>query len=121
MSSTAWRPSLSLKAMNRKRPAAYVVGLFFLFAAGRATAATVMVDVAPGGVVFLPDSVTIQVGDTVMWTWKGNGHSVTSGYPGQPSGMFDSGIRSAGFTFSFTFQNQGPFSIIVRRTVPVAE
>ena len=95
--------------MNRKRPAAYVAGLFFLFAAGRATAATVMVDVAPGDTVFLPDSVTIQVGDTVMWTWKGNGHSVTSGYPGQPSGMFDSGVRSAGFTFSFTFQNAGTF------------
>ena len=109
MSSTEWRPDLSLKAMNRKQRAACVVGLFFLFAAGRTTAATVMVDVAPGGHFFLPDSVTIQAGDTVMWTWKDGGHSVTSGYPGQPSGMFDSGVRSAGFTFSFTFQNAGTF------------
>ena len=56
------RRSLSLKAMNQKRPAAYVAGLFFLFAAGRATAATVMVDAAPGGVVFSRDSVMVQAG-----------------------------------------------------------
>jgi plastocyanin len=95
--------------MNRKQRAACVVGLFFLFAAGRTTAATVMVDVAPGGPFFLPDSVTIQAGDTVMWTWKDGGHSVTSGYPGQPSGVFDSGVHGAGFSFSFTFQNAGMF------------
>jgi len=95
--------------MNRRRRAAYVVALLLLFAAGRATAATHMVDVAPGGLFFLPDSLTIQAGDTVVWTWKGSSHSVTSGYPGQPSGVFDSGIHGSGFTFSFTFQNAGTF------------
>ena len=70
-----------------------------------------MVDVAPGGaLLFSPFTVTIQPGDTVMWTWKGSDHSVTSGTPGNPSGLFDSGIHNVGFTFSFTFSDPGTFN-----------
>ena len=65
------------------------------------------------------DSVNIQAGDTVKWTWKDSGHSVTSGSPYWPfghGGLFDSGIHSKGFTFSFTFPNTERFAIIAWRT-----
>ena len=39
-------------------------------------------DVTVGpGFAFAPDTLNISVGDTVRWTWAGNGHSVTSGPP----------------------------------------
>jgi plastocyanin len=86
------------------------VATFALVSARPATATTFMVDVAPNGdLVFSPVSVSIQPGDTVMWTWKRSDHSVTSGTPGVPSGLFDSGIQNSGFTFSFTFPNPGTF------------
>jgi len=86
--------------------------VIFFFALGRtAMATTFTVDVAPGGdLLFSPFFVSIQPGDTVMWTWKGSDHSVTSGTPGSPSGLFDSGIHNVGFTFSFTFPNPGTFN-----------
>ncbi len=67
-------------------------------------AATFNVDVGPGGTLtFEPSSVTIQPGDTVKWTWKSAHHSVTSGTPGAPTSLFDSGILNSGATFSFVF------------------
>ena len=57
---------------------------------------------------FTPSSLTIPVGTTVLWTHNGNNtHTVTSGTPGSPSGLFDSGNLSHGKTFSFTFNNPG--------------
>jgi hypothetical protein len=53
---------------------------------------------------FIPSSVTIHPGDQVKWTWASNGHSTTSGRPGIPNGIWDSGIRSQGATFTHTFQ-----------------
>ena len=86
--------------------------LFLLFAANPvARAATSMVQVAPAGaLIFSPFSVTIQPGDTVTWVWEDSRHSVTAGTPGHASGLFDSGVENAGFTFSFTFPNPGTFS-----------
>jgi len=76
--------------------------------AGPAKATTFNVDVAPSGqLVFSPASVSIQVGDTVKWTWKASGHSVTSGVPGAPTGLFDSGINNLDHTFSHTFTDPG--------------
>ena len=83
-----------------------------LFGSSRAAQATTFtVEVGPGGTLtYSPRSVSIQPGDTVMWPWKGPEHSVTSGTPSQPTGLFDSGVHNTGFTFSFTFQNPGTFS-----------
>ena len=68
---------------------------FLAFYPTVATGATVDVTVGPGGdLVFSPASVTIHPGDTVRWTWGSAGHSTTSGSPGQPNGIWDSGIRS---------------------------
>lgn len=55
---------------------------------------------------------TINLGDTVRWTWFASGHSVTSVMG--IAEAFDSGIRSTGFSFSYTFTNQGRFAYYCR-------
>jgi plastocyanin len=81
-------------------------------ASGIAGAATVMVQVAPGGdLSFSPFSVSINPGDTVQWVWKSKAmpHSVTSGN-GASNGLFDSGVQQSNtFTFSHTFPTAGTF------------
>jgi plastocyanin len=75
-----------------------------------ASAMTVDVAVGPGGnLVFSPSSVTIHTGDQVRWTWSSSGHSTTSGSPGQPNGIWDSGIHNQGATFTRTFNSAGTF------------
>ena|SRR5437867_483738 len=85
-----------------------------------ATSTTVDVTVAPGGTfTFDPSTVNISVGDTVRWTWDGNGHSVTSGAPCTPNGHFCSPdnmncsagtLNDTGFVYEFTFALAGNFS-----------
>ena len=75
-----------------------------------ASAATVDVSVGPNGnLVFSPSSVTIHPGDQVRWTFSSGGHSTTSGSPGMPNGIWDSGIRNQGTTFIRTFNSAGTF------------
>lgn len=71
---------------------------------------TIPVQVGAGGLIFTPANVTIHVGDTIQWTWAGPSHSSTSGIPGQPDGLWDSGIHSAPFVFSHTFPTAGTFA-----------
>src|ERR1700681_914422 len=93
------------------RMAALVVTIapFLAFFPTVASAATVTVMVGNGGFFFSPSSVTIQPGDTVQWTWSSSGHSSTSGTPGNPNGIWDSGILNQGATFSHTFNTAGSF------------
>ena len=74
-----------------------------------ATAETFQVQVGAGGLKFTPQNVTIHVGDTVQWTWAASGHSTTSGTPGHPDGIWDSGVQNSGFVFSQTFTSAGDF------------
>src|SRR5262245_23620843 len=75
-----------------------------------AVGATVNVTVGPGfDLVFDPASVTIHPGDQVKWTWASSGHSTTSGSPGMPNGIWDSGIHNQGATFTQTFNSAGTF------------
>src|SRR5438552_18850761 len=94
------------------RIAAVVVTIapLLAFCASVASAATVTVMVGNGGFFFSPSSVTIHLGDTVQWTWSSSGHSSTSGSPGSPNGLWDSGILNQGATFSHTFNSAGSFS-----------
>lgn len=66
---------------------------------------------------FYPEVLTIDAGDSVLWTWRQNDdHSVTSGTspdPGQDPRMFDSGIKSSG-SFGFRFTQAGSFSNFCR-------
>jgi plastocyanin len=76
-----------------------------------AAATTFQVHVGPqGSLSFSPQNITINVGDTVEWIWDSSTHSATSGTPGNPDGLFDSGVLNAGATFSFTFSTAGTFS-----------
>lgn len=53
---------------------------------------------------FTPGSVTIEVGDTVEWTWLDGPHNIVSGSLGFPDGAFDSGPPvGAGSMFSVVF------------------
>ncbi|HET6369740.1 MAG TPA: FG-GAP-like repeat-containing protein, partial [Nitrospiria bacterium] len=57
--------------------------------------------------------ITIDVGDTITWTWIGNTHSVTSS-TGSATGacssgdIFNSGVNNTGATFSQTFGTATP-------------
>jgi len=86
-----------------------IIAPFLVFHPTIARAATVTVMVGPGGFFFTPSSVTIHTGDTVVWTWSSSGHSSTSGSPGMPSGLWDSGIINQGATFMHTFNAAGSF------------
>src|SRR5438309_8279106 len=75
-----------------------------------ASGAMVTVTVGDNCLCFVPPSVTIQAGDTVLWTWSSSGHTSTSGSPGSPNGLWDSGQHNQGFTFSHTFNTAGSFA-----------
>ena len=74
-----------------------------------ANGATVTVTVGNNCFCFSPSSVVIHPGDTVKWTWSSTGHSSTSGTPGSPNGLWDSGILNQGATFTHTFNTAGSF------------
>jgi plastocyanin len=75
-----------------------------------ASATTFDVTIAPNGeLVFSPSSVTIHPGDQVKWTWGSSGHSTSSGSPGQPNGIWDSGLCPQGVMFTHTFNSTGTF------------
>ncbi len=88
---------------------AVIITLLLIFRPTMASAATVTVTVGDGGFFFTPSSVTIHTGDTVQWMWSSSGHSSTSGSPGMPSGLWDSGILSQGSSFTHTFNTAGSF------------
>jgi plastocyanin len=71
---------------------------------------TFQVQVGADGLKFTPSSISIHVGDTIQWNWAASGHSSTSGTPGNPDGMWDSGILGIGATFSHTFTAAGTFN-----------
>ncbi|MDP4115116.1 MAG: plastocyanin/azurin family copper-binding protein [Bacteroidota bacterium] len=64
---------------------------------------------------FSPSSKTITSGTTITWTNKdGYAHTVTSGVPGTPDGVFDSGNMNAGGTYSFKFSKTGTYKYYCR-------
>ena len=94
-----------LKAHLRRAALAAVI----LMAASHAQAATVTVQVGLGGDIYTPSSVTINANDTIHWVWDDDFHSVTSGVPGSPNGIWDSGVHNTGFEFSRAFPTSGTF------------
>ncbi len=73
--------------------------------AGLAHAEIFDIIVGPGGdFVFSQPDITIEVGDTVRWTWESAGHNVGSGLPGDPTPFFLSGPPAdVGTIFEVTF------------------
>jgi plastocyanin len=67
-------------------------------------------DVSIQGMSFVSGNKTVSTGTTITWTnLDAVAHTVTSGVPGTPSGVFDSGNISPNGTFSFTFNQAGVF------------
>lgn len=56
---------------------------------------------------FEPESRTASVGDVVRWTFAGDPHTVTSGAPGSPDGVFDSGVKNPGESYQLTLTTAG--------------
>jgi len=68
-------------------------------------------DIFIQGMAFSPVNKTISIGTTIKWTnYDGFNHTVTSGVPGTPSGLFDSGNIGSSGTFSYTFDQAGTFN-----------
>lgn len=59
---------------------------------------------------YVPSIITIKKGQQVIWANKDAAfHSVTSGFYGKPSILFDSGYLDPGQKFSFLFDEGGTF------------
>lgn len=97
----------------KKRSLGFLSLIFFLLLITNAFAAIRDVTVGAGGnLVFAPNDLTINVGDTVRWTWAFSFHSTTSTTVQNgcnPDGTWDSGVKNQGDTFDFTFDNVGNF------------
>jgi plastocyanin len=53
----------------------------------------------------------VQAGTAVIWTNRDDiAHTVTSGIPGQTTGVFDSADKTLGQAFTHTFPDAGTFS-----------
>ena len=62
------------------------------------------------GMAFSPVNKTVSIGTTLKWINKdGVNHTVTSGVPGSPNGIFGSGNFGKNGEFSFTFNQAGTF------------
>lgn len=87
----------------RKNNLLYIVAgvILVMLAQFHAEAATANVSV--GQIFYSPTSTTINVGDSVTWTWVGGVHSVTS-----DTGIWNSGDKSSG-TFTRQFNSAGNF------------
>lgn len=60
---------------------------------------------------FLPEDITVSMGDTVEWINVDTAaHTVTGGSPANgPSGVFDSSLVMASASFAFTFNDAGSY------------
>lgn len=67
-----------------------------------AWAANVSVDIID--YAFVPQSVTVNVNDTVTWDWVSDDHSATA-----DDGLWDSGIYNTGYVYSYTFTSTGDY------------
>lgn len=67
------------------------------------------------GYAFTPAIRTIATGTTITWTNRDSyAHTVTSGTPGAPDSIFDSGNLGHNATFSFTFDSAGTYNYYCR-------
>lgn len=111
MPDVAVGPGMSFRVSNRS------TGPGGVTARPNATTQTVNVTVSPSGEFrFDPQTITINTGDTVKWTWENGGHSMLSGSPCTTNNAFCSpdnincGVTSpANATYSRTFNQAGTF------------
>ena len=59
---------------------------------------------------YIPYHVTVSAGEEITWSNDDTAaHTVTSGAPGAPDGLFDSSLFMAGGTFSVTLDESGDY------------
>lgn len=64
---------------------------------------------------FIPDTIVVQKGTQVKWINKDEAaHTVTSGIPGHPTKLFDSGRLRKNQIFSFVFKRKGIYKYFCR-------
>lgn len=86
------------------------LGLLLPWVLGVAAAAqpTTQVEVRADG--YAPDTVTVDAGGSVTWTWVADGHSVTAldgSFDSHPECGLGGGCGTTGETFSWTFETAG--------------
>ena len=65
---------------------------------------------------FTPQRLSVPVGTAVTWTNDEDSlHTVTSGTPASPSGLFDSGEIDTGVEFPYTFTDEGTYPFFCAR------
>ena len=114
-----WTPTTALDPQPITFRDGYSFDATTVVARPNATAQTVDVTVGPDfDFIFDPSIVTINVGDTVRWTWENGGHSVTSGTPCVANNVFCSPLNAncasgetspPGFVYTRTFNQAGSF------------
>lgn len=63
---------------------------------------------------FVPADLTIQAGDIVQWNWSAGFHTVTSGPPCSPDGLFDAPLDPSHPNFSHLFDTPGTYPYFCR-------
>ncbi len=87
--------------------AVFAVGVMLALAVP-ASAEDVYVDIV--NFAYIPNDITIQMGDTVYWTNLDSVlHTVTSGTDCTSDGLFDSGDLAGGDEWSYTFESAGEY------------
>ncbi|MFN0058631.1 MAG: hypothetical protein ACKVX7_09270 [Planctomycetota bacterium] len=96
------------------RSVARILTLVFVLAAG-GPALAVDQTIQMFTSAFLPQTVMIEVGDTVTWEWVAGSHVLTSGVPGgapgtpsEPGALFSATIDASNPSFSYTFASYQP-------------
>ena len=98
-----------MKSLSRS-VALGLIAAAFLPGSEISQAKTFDVHVGTGGEYFSPALITIEPGDKIKWIWDSSFHSTTSGTPGNPSGMWNSGVLNSGSQFEFEFDTVGTFA-----------
>jgi plastocyanin len=97
-------------AARRRAGGLFALILPLVLVVGATSASAVTVNVAVRDNTFNPKTITVNVGDTVVWQNTGAfEHTATSGAACAPDGTFDSGPLSPGESFSFTFNEPGSY------------
>ena len=81
-----------------------------------ASGAQIVGSVSIKGFAFAPEDLVVPVGTTVTWVNDEDSlHTVTSGTPASPTGLFDSGEIDTGVEFPYTFTDEGTYPFFCAR------
>lgn len=82
---------------------------------GGGTPATNTIEVGQGGLMFVPNVLTVKVGTQVTFHWATSlNHSVVIGSGCTPSGALDTGVKSAGDSIPFPTTTVGDVPFFCR-------